>query len=300
MTIVFAGLSAILIGGITLWLGRVFWRGQPKSDTTAHHDANAAVLRDQLTELERDVANQVLSHHDFLTAKQELHRRVLDEATPNTPVSRKNASNRSLAALFIMALPSAAVALYMSLGAPEAIVPELAPAPSMVTEADVQNMMKSLEERLAHNPDDPEGWLMLARSYQYFGRYNEAADAFFEAAPIIQSNPLALAEYAEVLAKSSGTGFTSNAIQLLERALIVNPEEPLALTLAGAAAFQHGSYQVAIDYWQQVFNLLPADSAVAQVVADNIEQAQARLEAAHDQTFDTPLRRKPAPNQPNE
>lgn len=282
MTLVFAGLSALLVVSIALWLGRVFWQGQPKSDTTAHHDANAAVLRDQLAELERDVANQVLSHHDFLTAKQELHRRVLEEVTPNTSVTRKNPNNKSLAALFIIALPSAAIALYMTLGTPEAIVPELAPAPPVMTEADVQNMMKSLEERLAHNPDDPEGWLMLARSYQYFGRYNEAADAFFEAAPIIQSNPLALAEYAEALAKSSGTGFTSNAIQLLERALTLNPQEPLALTLAGAAAFQHGGYQTAIDYWQQVFNLLPADATVAHVLADNIEQAQARLEAAHD------------------
>lgn len=135
-------------------------------------------------------------------------------------------------------------------------------------------MVSALETRLASNPDDPAGWLMLARSYRYFEKYEDAAAAFSKAATVIQTDSLALTEYAETLARINQAGFKGEPTQLLERALTLNPREPFALTLAGAAALERRDYQSAINHWQQLLEQLPVDSNAAQAVANTIEQIQ--------------------------
>src|SRR3546814_14744396 len=86
-------------------------------------------------------------------------------------------------------------------------------------------MVDSLAARLALNPDDPAGWLMLARSYRYFDRYEDAANAFAKAGGAIESDPLALTEYAEALARSSPNGFACEPTAFLGRALALTPNE---------------------------------------------------------------------------
>src|SRR3546814_15746858 len=99
---------------------------------------------------------------------------------------------------------------------------------------------------------------MLARSYRYFGKYENAATAFDNASPIVQADPLALSEYAETLARISGTGFSGEATKLLEHALALDPREPFTLMVAGTAAFEGGDYQSTTNYWQQLLDQLPA------------------------------------------
>ena len=279
MNPVFLGIVTILVVGTTLWLARALWRGHRSDSGTEHHAVNAAVLRDQLAELERDVANGTLSKSDFAVAKQELQQRVLHEASPSHASFASARSSKGIAAAMLIALPVATLMLYSYLGNPEATVSSTSAAPAPMTQADIQNMVTSLEARLADDPDDLEGWLMLARSYRYFDRFQDAAQAYANALPIVQMDPSTLAEYAETLARSSEAGFTPEAIRLLERALTLDPHEPYALTLAGTAAFQHGDNEAAIAYWQQLLGQLPAGSEAAQAVANGIEEAQQRSAA---------------------
>src|SRR5690606_16355590 len=98
--------------------------------------------------------------------------------------------------------------------------------------------------------------------------------AFDKASPIVQAGPLALTEYAETLGRLNQMGYKGEPTQLLERALTLNPREPFALTLAGAAALERRDYQSAINHWQQLLEQLPVDSNAAQAVANTIEQIQ--------------------------
>lgn len=273
MNLIFVGIAALLATGVTLWLGRTLWRAPRSNGEIEHHAVNAILLREQLAELERDVANQTLSAHDFSAARQEIQRRVLHEAVPATVPIRREGDKRTAIALIVV-LPLATVLLYLTLGNPSATLPQSAQSVPMMTQADVLVMVDSLANRLARNSDDPDGWLMLARSYRYLGRHTDAAAAFDKASPIIQTDPLALTEYAEMLARSSGTGFTREATRLLEQALALDPQEPSALTLAGTASFQRGDYPAAINYWRQVLEQLPAGSESAQALEKGIQRAQ--------------------------
>lgn len=280
MSLLFAGIVSLLCATVALWLGCALWRGPGQGDEIGHHSVNATVLRDQLAELEEDVANRTLSDHDFSVAKQELQRRALDEAIPGSAPATGTPHSRRTAAAVGIILPVAALMVYAYLGSPAATLPAPSPDAATMTQADVQKMVESLEARLTENPDNPEGWLMLGRSYRYFGRYADAAHAFSKAAPIIQTDPLSLAEYAEVIARSSASGFTQEATRLLNRALTLDPGEPFALTLAGRAAFERGDYQAAIGYWQQLLEQLPANSEATRAVLTGIDMARRSIDDA--------------------
>lgn len=274
MNLIFILIATLLAASVTLWLGLVLWRGSKLDSSIEHHAVNATVLRDQLAELEQDRANGILSLNDHAAAQQELQRRVLDEATPAQDIGLRRQSSKQTAIVLAIVLPVAATLTYLALGHPAAITPPPAQSAPAMTQADVQAMVDALAARLARNPDDPLGWLMLARSYRYFEKYEDAAAAFSKAAAVIRSDPLALTEYAETLARSKQAGFKGEPTQLLERALSLNPREPFALTLAGAAALERQDYPAAIDYWQQLFELLPPDSDAAQAVENTIKRAR--------------------------
>ncbi|TKR56385.1 c-type cytochrome biogenesis protein CcmI [Allopusillimonas ginsengisoli] len=274
MNFIFILIAALLAASVTLWLGLALWRGPKLDSSLEHHAVNARVLRDQLAELEQDRANGILSLPDHAAAQQELQRRALDEATPAQSTGLRRQSSKQAAIALAIVLPVAATLTYLALGNLAAITPPPVQSAPAMTQADVQAMVDSLAARLARNPDDAPGWLMLARSYRYFERYEDAATAFAKAATVIQTDPLALSEYAETLARSNQTGFKGEPTQLLERALSLNPREPFALTLAGAAALERQDYPAAIDYWQQLFELLPPDSDAAQAVENTIKRAR--------------------------
>ena len=286
MNLIFTVLVVLVLLAVVLPLGRVLWRGPRATVHPEHHVVNAAVLRDQLAELERDRKSGTLSTKDHGEAVQDLQRRVLDEAKP-VVTSGKQPRNGKYAALGVaVVLPVASMLLYLQLGNPAAMNPApTQPSPS-ITQADVQAMVNSLSARLALNPDDPQGWLMLARSYRYFSRYEEAEKAFAQAGSAIETDPLALTEYAETLARNSPNGFSGYPTTLLERALALSPEEPFALTLAGAAALERRDYDSAISHWQQVLGALPPDSNAARAISESIQHAINQRD--HDTTSATP------------
>ncbi|WP_237174041.1 c-type cytochrome biogenesis protein CcmI [Paracandidimonas lactea] len=274
MSLIFILIAALLVAGVVLPLGLVLWRS-PQSDSNVEHQAvNAAVLRDQLLELEHDRLSGTLSVRDHAEARQELQRRVLEEVEPGRTGTWAGQGGKYAAIALSIVLPLAAALTYLAIGNPAAIVPTALQSPASVTQADVQAMVDSLAARLARNPDDPAGWLMLARSYRHFERYEDAANAFGKAGAAIETDPLVLSEYAETLARSSREGFKGKPTQLLGQALSLNPKEPFALTLAGAAALERRDYEAAVQYWQQLLELLPPDSDASRAVANSIERAR--------------------------
>lgn len=273
MNALFITIAAILLAWITLWLARVLWRGVRHDSEIEHHAVNTAVLRDQLLELEQDHANGILTSPDLADAQQELQQRVLHESIPGQTGRLGRAPGKRSAIALSFTLPVAAVFTYLAIGNPAAMSPPPVQNVPMLTQADVQTMVDSLTARLASNPDDPAGWLMLARSHRYFNNYDDAAMAFSKADGVIETDPLALAEYAETLARLKPEGFRGEPTQLLEQALSIDPQEPFALTLAGAAALERQDHHAAIKYWQQLLSMLPPDSEAAQIVGSSIERA---------------------------
>ncbi|HEY7759516.1 MAG TPA: c-type cytochrome biogenesis protein CcmI, partial [Burkholderiales bacterium] len=181
--IVFALLAAVLVAAALALVLRPLLRAQPGAQPTPGN-ANRSIYRDQLTELERDLSLGTLDRTQYEAARAELQRRVLEEAgAGSAPASRTGATATRTALVIGVAMPVIAALLYWHLGQPQGIdasrqaTQDTAPP----TPEQFQAMTQQLAERMASNPDDPVGWLMLGRAYKALERYPEAVQALAEA-----------------------------------------------------------------------------------------------------------------------
>ncbi len=240
---------------------------------------NAEIYRGQFAELDADLAAGSLSRDDFEEGRRELQRRLLEDAGSEAQ-SAVTGRRAGLSALLIgITLPVAAALLYFSLGNLPALSPERAQAPK-VTAQQIEEMVARLAARLEANPDEPNGWIMLGRSYKAMGRYDEASRAFSKAEVLVNEDPHLLAEYAEALAFATGGSLKGRPSALIARALKLNPDHPEALVLAGTAAYERNDFAAAATYWERLLNQLPADSEDAQMLSESIDKARSAAKKA--------------------
>lgn len=273
--LLFFALATTLVVAVALPLTLVLWRGTRAADI-ARNVVNVAVLRDQLAELERDRINGALSAADHEHAKQELQRRVLEEGRPDVVTRAAPRGSKQASISLAIGLPMGAAFVYMMLGTPAALTQQAVHHPQ-VTQEQVEAMVASLEGKLKRNPEDMQGWIMLARSYRVFARHEDAAAAFLKAGAAVDTDPQLLAEYAETLAITRNGELTGLPTQLLTRALKLSPQHPFALALAGSAAIERKDYAEAIAYWQRLLAQLPPESNDARMLVEEIKKARDAL-----------------------
>ena len=116
---------------------------------------------------------------------------------------------------------------------------------------------------------------MLARSYTSLAKYNEASDAYAKAVALKTDDADLLADYAFAMGMANGRQLQGEPLELIKRALRIDPQNAKALELAGSAEFQARNYQQAIAYWQKVLDRTPADSELARTLSQNINEAKA-------------------------
>ena len=267
--------ATLLIVVVAAFLLPPLWLGLRRNETKASRkEANLAVFRDQLSELERERTEGTLADADFDQARRELQRRLLEEVAPEAEEAGKATygPSRKMAIVLLLLLPVLALAAYGILGNPKALDPaQTAAAPKMTAEQ-ISGRVARLAERMQANPDDMQGWLMLARSYKTMGRYEEAAAAYAKAEKVIDDDPELLASYAETIAMASGNGLKGKPSQLIARALKIDPQHPHSLFLAGAAAMGAGDNRKGIAYWEALLPQVEPGSELDQMLRSGIDK----------------------------
>jgi cytochrome c-type biogenesis protein CcmH len=243
--------------------------------------SNVAILRDQLRELEADVAIGTMPAERLEQARRELEQRVLEESTSSaTPGEAPLTRAGAWSAIAVGALvPIAAAVIYAFLGNPEAFAPQAqqsaAPAGAHGTEsAQVEDMVAKLAAKLENEPSNTEGWVVLARTYYTMKRFPEAARAFEKAVALTGDVPDLLADYADTLGAAQGGNLQGKPMELVQRALKVDPTHWKALALAGTAAFEQKDYRKAVEYWERLKPTVPPDSDIARSIDASIAEAR--------------------------
>lgn len=246
--------------------------------------ANIAVYRDQLSELEADVRNGIVSAEQYAQDREEIERRLLEDiattGTKKTAVSPVSA--RGTAYLLGLGLPLVAIIFYLNIGSPKAVDgPPItasqggpSAAPQERTQEQIAANVEKLAERLKSNPSDAEGWVMLARSYTSMEKFGEAAGAYAKATELKPNDADLWTDYAFATAMAQGRSLEGKPMELIQQALKVAPENAKALQLAGSASFQARDYNKAIDYWNRVLKQVPADSEVGRLIVQRINEAK--------------------------
>ena len=274
--IVFLASTALLTLLAVAWFLRPLLRAAQR-DGVSSQRLNAEIYRDQLKTLERDLARGAISAADFDATRDELQLRLLDDTDDaNAPARARAAgfwSGRGTAALLALVLPLSAAAMYGWLGSPRSIDPVRAHA---ADEAQVAKMIDDLAARLKTNPDNPKGWAMLARSLKVMGRMPEADAAYARTGALLQTDPDLMADYADLLAVRAGGNLEGRPMALIEQALALNPQHPMALMLAGVGAYRQGNYAGAVKRWEALLAVVEPGSADATQLEADIADARAK------------------------
>jgi cytochrome c-type biogenesis protein CcmH len=247
--------------------------------------ANIAVYRDQLSELETDLRNGIVSSEQYAQDREEIERRLLEDtaSVSSSRTSPPPVSARSTAYLLGIGLPLVAIVFYLKLGEPDRISnPAAASAPPTATSAappqrsqeQIEANVAKLAKRLESNPNDAQGWTMLARSYSSMEKFSEAANAYARLTELTPNDADLWAEYAFATAMAGGRSLEGKPMELINRALKVDPQNAKALQLAGSAAFQAKDYKKAVDYWQRVLKQVPPNSEVSRTITERINEAK--------------------------
>jgi cytochrome c-type biogenesis protein CcmH len=242
---------------------------------------NAAVYRDQLAELDAAAAQGALSCADHAAAREAIRRRLAEDLQPAAPAVSASGSGRAAWLGLALALPLAAGALYAALGDPRALAPRPASAAADaghgLQSPQIAAMVERLAARLANQPEDLDGWIMLGRSYSALGRFAEAARAYGEGAKRAPRDAQLLADYADVLAMAQGRRFDGEPDRIVAAALEADPANIKALALAGSSAFARKDYAPAVAFWARIRELAPPESNMARSVEASIAQARALM-----------------------
>lgn len=123
----------------------------------------------------------------------------------------------------------------------------------------VFEMVAKLEKRLATQPNDPEGWARLGRSYVVMERKDKALTAYAKAYELAPNNVVVLSDYAWLVFNENPGVTTGLVATLYNRLNKLEPAHPDALWFLGFSAFQQNDYRKAIDLWERLLKLLPAE-----------------------------------------
>ncbi len=147
-------------------------------------------------------------------------------------------------------------------------------ASHQTTAEQIEAMAEKLTARLKDQPDDAEGWAMLARSYSVLGRHPEALPAYERAVALRADDAQLLADYADSLAVKNQRVLAGEPMKWIEKALKIDPRNVKALALAGTNAFVGKDYAGAVKYWEQVIQFGPTDSSYVQQVQASLAEAR--------------------------
>jgi cytochrome c-type biogenesis protein CcmH len=239
-------------------------RGPAASDV----EAQRAVFRDQLDEVERDAARGLISAEEAKAARNEVARRLI--ATENAEAASGDPPRRaSLAPLALV--PVIAVPVYLHYGAPT--LPDM-PLQTRLEQAieqkDFVALVAKVEQQLAKNPNDAEGWRVLVPAYREMGRFAEAASALQQLLRLEPPTAPRLADFGEMQVLANEGMVTANAAKAFAAALAADPKLPKARFFTALALKQEGKREEAVAEWRALLADSAPDAPWAEAVKTQI------------------------------
>lgn len=295
-----------ITAALTLAIVALFALAALRGRTTSL-DASAfdvQVYRDQLAEVERDLARGVLPESDAVRVRTEISRRILVADTAHqSQTAQTGGAPVVISVVMALLLTGGAYGLYTQLGAPgygdlalkdrieqaanfrderpsqQTAEDSLANAPSL-TEAspDYVALVEQLRATVARRPDDLKGNVLLARSEANLGNFAQAHRAQSKVLRLKgQDATIAdLTDYADMMILAAGGYVSPEAEAVLQAALTNDPQNGTARYYWGLMNAQTGRPDVAFRVWDQQLRLGPEDEPWINPILAQIEDMAAR------------------------
>ena len=290
----------IVAGGISiLALAAMLWPLlRPKAPTVSRSSYDMQIYKDQLKEVDTDLARGTLSEVEAKASRTEISRRLLtaadkeaeETASGNAPV----AASRVLSVLIVIAVLTGGVGLYQRLGvqgmpdfpladriaqrisqveAEQASLQDSGAFPDL-QQADPKhlNLVEQLQEVLADRPDDLVGHRMLADNLAQLGQYIEARVAQDNVMRILGDEATAsdYSSHAEIMIVAANWYVSPAAESALAHAFQIDPSDQRARYYAGILMMQRQDYGQTYTLWAGLLEEGPADAPWIAIIEDQI------------------------------
>ncbi|MDK4738983.1 c-type cytochrome biogenesis protein CcmI [Rhizobium sp. CNPSo 3464] len=230
----------------------------------------AAVYRDQLRELDRDLAGGLISQEEAGYARAEIGRRLLAVSGAGPSAAKVPARGHYLSQAFIIILlPVVCLCLYLVKGNPG--------LPSQPLQArlehpgnDLAISIVKVEQHLAQQPDDGKGWEVLAPIYLKTGRIGDAELAYRNVIRLLGPNAERLGNLGEVLIMKADGIVTAEARSSLQQSLALDADNPRALFYLALALEQDGKAEQAKTAFEALAKQSPPGAPWMAAVDDHI------------------------------
>ena len=257
------------------------------------------VYRHQLAELTSDVERGMLTEDEQTSARLEIERRMLALSPDREDSTKESAAVQpnpwpEIAALTI-ACAAGAFGIYLWLGAPEvpdqpfAARPQVDQKLAVQQPGDMSAAIKRLSERLAQDPDNLQGWMLLGQSYVSMRRYDDASDAFKRAATLDPASPDILLSLGESLVLGADGAVIPAAEVAFAKALSIDPGHIGARFYTAEGLAQKGHEKEAFDIWLKIVAETPADAPWLAALKQRLEVAAGKLDIDLAKVMPKPL-----------
>lgn len=278
MTFVYIVLASIALSLLVLWgMGKY---AANKSTVVEKVDV-ASALRELLLAKAEGRIDQV----EFERQQAQLHAAVLDpaQAPAGIPVSGRKLG--LIAGGVVLAIAVIAIWVYSPSGdvsktavvSEPAILPGAKQGAQTTSGGDLNTVVKKLADKMANDPNNGDGWLLLAKTYSELRRHAEADAAYEKASALVTLDAAALADWADAHVMTNNRKWDDQGRKIVKRAVAADPKHVKALALAGSEAFDRADYKAAIDFWKRMKAAAAPDSMDSKLADANIAEANAML-----------------------
>lgn len=234
---------------------------------------NAVIYREELEKLEAERLSGAVDTKSYEQAHAEMRQRLFQDTDEADDLAVMGSPKKTIIGICIfVALLSAG--FYYALGDAYRVAEKKSEKP--ITQESVEKMVAEFAAKMEKEPDNLKGWAMLARSYRILGRNADAEKAYQRAGSFVDSDPQLLADYADVLAANANGNFAGKPLQLINKALSLDPDNLLALWLSGTASFNAQDYKAAVRSWERLAKQLPPDTDEARAIAASLAEARSK------------------------
>jgi cytochrome c-type biogenesis protein CcmH len=304
--IIFWILTAGLMGLALYFVALPLLQPETPTDAPEQDELNLTVFKQRIQELDADLAGGFLEQDQYAAARRDLERDLLRDIPGEVASGRRGTSGgRWMAIVLAVAVPASAVLIYNEVGHREIIERIEGGALSGETQTLVgpdgeelpplEVLVERLAERLAEDPNNVDGWLMIGRTYFTMRRPEQALEAVSRAYALAPERPDVTPAYAEAIAANSNNSLEGEPAALIEQVLAAEPDNASARWLSGMLYYQRGQYTAAATAWQRILDELDPASEDAADMREMIAEARTRAGAPSTTATAPPA---PAPAEP--
>lgn len=279
MSWMFIGAVVALVAVLILMVVLPWLRRRPEQENLTQ--ANIAVVKERLQELQREVDEGLLSEQDMRQASDEIKISLVEEQYAES----KGSANASfaLACGALLAIAVGATAYYKAsnikhLNDAQAAIDALPNLSAKLAEGqgenftpeDFQQLTLAIRKRLQENPEDGQGWMYLGRIWMALNQTEEAYAALEKALHYSPDDENVRMTYARALMMSDDKAQLENARRLLASLIDTNQQNDNLVLMQAVVAGRLGDKTLLADTLTRLEGKLPADSPIARQLTERL------------------------------